>query len=122
MEVSPLISQPATNDVEAVLVPPTGLAQSPVKVLDQMSRGEPGPDTLVTVVRPSHPDTSVGVTVSRQPRLQLAVLQVRLDDSQGSLPAQAVAELHGSEPVQLEMSIEITARAHWMECRGAECL
>ena len=115
MEVSPLISQPATHDVEAVLVPSTGLSQTPVKVFDEITGGEPGPDTLVTIVRPSNPHSSIRVAVSREPLLQLGVLLVRLNDCQGSLPAQAVAELHGSEPVELEMSIEITPSAYRVE-------
>ena len=115
MEVSPLIAQPATHNIEAVLVPSTGLAQAPVKVLYEMTSGEPGPDTLVTIVRSSHPHASRGVAVHRQPLLELAVLLVRLNDSQGGLPAQAVAELHGSEPVELEMSIEITPSAYRVE-------
>ena len=118
MEVRPLVSQPPTHHVETVLVASTGLAQPPVEVLDEMASREPGPEPVVSVVGPAQPDSSARVTVEPQPLLELLVLLLSLDDCQGGVLAQTVAELHGSEPVQLEVAEKVAAAADVGESDG----
>ena len=138
VEVCPLVSQPAPHHVQAVLVSSTGLTRAPVEIGDQMSSDtehtqhrqqppsltcrEPRPQTSVTVLRSPHPDPGVGVPVDCQPLLEVSVLLLGLDHHQRGVLPQTVTELHGPEPVELEISVEITSWAHRLESWGAECV
>ena len=137
VEVCPLVAQPPPHHVQAVLVPPTGLARAPVKIRYQVSWHtttsqhtppplltcrEPRPQPSVTVLGPAHPHPRVGVPVDGQPLLQVPVLLLRLYHHQRGVLPETVTELHGPEPVELEVSVEVTSRAHRLEGRGAECV
>ena len=79
MEISPLISKPSSNNIETMLILAWNannikkcipqkfctwlrLTRAPVPPPDEVSRGKPGPDAMVTIVRAPHPHPCVRVT------------------------------------------------------------
>ena len=80
MEISPLISKPSSNNIETMLILAwnssnikkcflvnygctwLGLTRAPVPPPDEVPRGKPGPDAMVTIVRAPNPHPCVRVT------------------------------------------------------------
>ena len=58
------------------------------------------------------------LTVLQQPLLDRRVLPVTVHGGEGGALTKAVAELHGSEPVELEVAVEVAAPVYLLEGQG----